>query len=340
MEKGPVGLILIGIPILLDVITHKDFSIFKPKYFVSGLVLFLMLATPWFFIAEQRYPGTAWYFFYHENFLRYLVHDFGTRYGTGHLYPYGSIWWMTIVGMLPWSIPLGALAYLLIRKGEIRALLWQQRWLRFCFFWGIAPMFFFTFARQILATYTLPIIPALSLFLALSFKSIGASKLLASSSSRADRIFSGFRHHRFITASIIPCLLIPFLLFMSPRLSTTKSAATILELLTKETMAERPKVLVAGTRNLSPFWLGAAWEQELSKPIDVQYIEADQIDTSLSPNLLIRRSRGSDLIEVDPEEWNLRHDEGNWLWYHRIHSSERNESSSKHLPQSEREQKP
>jgi len=66
--------------------------------------VFLIIAVPWFVLAEQRNPGAVWYFFYNENFMRFVSHDYGDKYGAGREAFRGvSVLW-ALVATLPWSL--------------------------------------------------------------------------------------------------------------------------------------------------------------------------------------------------------------------------------------------
>jgi len=121
----------------------------------SGVLLYLLITIPWFIFEEKRTPGFLRYFIVNEHLLRFLVHNYGDKYGSGHMYPRGTIWAMLIVMYLPWTI-------FLVQAG-VRA--WKNRhsleiksgaWFNYACIWGIAPAIFFTLSRQVLGTYLLP----------------------------------------------------------------------------------------------------------------------------------------------------------------------------------------
>jgi len=102
--KGPVSLVLFGFPVLADAIVNRRWKgIFTWKW-LAVAPLFLLVAVPWFVLAEQRNPGAVWYFFYNENFLRFVSHDYGDKYGAGREAFRGvSILW-ALVATLPWVL--------------------------------------------------------------------------------------------------------------------------------------------------------------------------------------------------------------------------------------------
>ena len=162
LSKGPVSIILVGLPLFVWLVSTKSFRLLKQLNWVSGIVLFLLLTAPWFLLAEARNPGFLNYFFIHENFLRYLVKDYGDRYGTGHQYPLGSIWIMLFIAAMPWT-PL--MIFGATKQGRR---LYQgteiTKWVGYVVLWGLAPALFFTFAKQVTAAYILPGLPGLAIF--------------------------------------------------------------------------------------------------------------------------------------------------------------------------------
>jgi len=102
--KGPVALVLFGLPALVDALVHRRWKgIFNIKWLVTAPVFFL-IAVPWFVLVERVNPGSVWYFFYNENFLRFISHDYGDKYGAGREAFRGvSVLWALVV-TLPWAL--------------------------------------------------------------------------------------------------------------------------------------------------------------------------------------------------------------------------------------------
>ena len=102
--KGPVSLVMFGLPVLVDAVVRRRWrGLFNWKWLVVAPV-FLLVAVPWFVLVEQRNPGAVWYFFYNENFLRFVSHDYGDKYGAGREAFRGvSVVW-AFVATLPWAL--------------------------------------------------------------------------------------------------------------------------------------------------------------------------------------------------------------------------------------------
>ena len=169
LTKGPIMLALVGFPIFVQIVVDRSLGLLRWLPWIAGPILFFMVVAPWFVFAERANPGFSRYFFVNENFLRFFVSDYGDRYGTGHRYPFGSVWWMFCVAMLPWT---PVLAYALYRgratfsPALVRASAGDPaRWSIFLLSWMLGPVVVFTFARQIHPGYVLPGLPAAALLI-------------------------------------------------------------------------------------------------------------------------------------------------------------------------------
>ena len=102
--KGPVALVMFGLPVLADAAVNRRWKgVFNWRWLATAPIFFLV-AVPWFVFVEQRNPGAVEYFFYNENFLRFVSHDYGDKYGAGREAFRGvSVVW-AFVATLPWAL--------------------------------------------------------------------------------------------------------------------------------------------------------------------------------------------------------------------------------------------
>lgn len=163
LTKGPVAIIFIGLPVIGISLVNRSLSHFKSINLLVGLPLSILIITPWFYLAELENPGFIRYFFVNENFLRFFVKNYGDKYGTGHRYPYGSVWWMLLAGMLPWSFYI--LRLIPERKIIVREIK-RNKDLQFFICWGLSIPLFLTFMKQMHPGYLLPAFPGICLSLA------------------------------------------------------------------------------------------------------------------------------------------------------------------------------
>lgn len=98
MTKGPAGIVLIGLVILVFLAFKKDLkSLFKPIHLL-GLLLFLAISVPWFLLVQRATNGVFFNeFFLHQNLERAAGKDFGHNFP---IYSYIPIYFITFA---PWS---------------------------------------------------------------------------------------------------------------------------------------------------------------------------------------------------------------------------------------------
>jgi 4-amino-4-deoxy-L-arabinose transferase-like glycosyltransferase len=165
LAKGPVALALCAATLALACVATRDLRWLRGVPWGWGLALAAAVGAPWYWAAERSTPGFLEYFFVHENFLRFLVADYGDRYGHGHTLPYGTIWGFAALALLPWTPAILVLVWrgrrsaplARLRDDPARAFLWA---------WSLAPLLFFTASRSVVVTYVLPALPAIAILLA------------------------------------------------------------------------------------------------------------------------------------------------------------------------------
>ncbi|MDM0103305.1 glycosyltransferase family 39 protein [Variovorax sp. J22R24] len=157
LSKGLVGILIPGATLLLTCIWRGDFSLWRRMHWVSGLSIFLVLATPWFVLVSLRNPGFAQFFFVHEHFARYL----------SNVHQREGAWWyylpLLLGGMFPWT---SALPWLWPRRaipGPWRAVAPQDILIVYSAF----VLLFFSASGSKLPSYILPMFPALALLIGL-----------------------------------------------------------------------------------------------------------------------------------------------------------------------------
>ena len=187
LAKGPIALVLAGIPIVLWVlVTGNIVTAWKRLAWLRGSLLMLAIAVPWYWMAEMRTPGFWAYFFIGEHWHRFTVTGWaGDKYGTAHATTRGAIWLLAVAACLPWTVLLPALAF--GRKAGLKAATLaaatkpglpetfaaskalvaakRQRTL-YLLAWSVSPCLFFTLSGNILWTYVLPALPALAMLAA------------------------------------------------------------------------------------------------------------------------------------------------------------------------------
>jgi 4-amino-4-deoxy-L-arabinose transferase-like glycosyltransferase len=174
LAKGPVATVITCIALAVWVAgspVHRFRLAWISLPWFRGTLLTALLTLPWYFLAEHRTPGFLQYFIVGEHLQRFLVSGWtGDLYGAGHAEPRGLIWWFGFGGFLPWT-PLAILAWAMLYWGKLsRRTKLSDIWLpgewQYLLAWTLAPILFFTMARNILEAYVLPGLPSFALLAA------------------------------------------------------------------------------------------------------------------------------------------------------------------------------
>ena len=167
--KGPVALVMFGLPaFVFALITRNWKGIFNWKWLATAPI-FLLVAVPWFVFVEQRNPGAVWYFFYNENFMRFISHEYGDKYGAGREAFHGvSILW-SLVATLPWAlIPLWDLFCRFVPANRTIRTIQQSDtspWRTFEFLSLVAITGFWCLTSRVLIYYLFPVVPLFAAWL-------------------------------------------------------------------------------------------------------------------------------------------------------------------------------
>ena len=156
LSKGLAGVVLPLLALGVYVVLQRDWSIVRKMRPITGGLLFLAIAAPWFIAVSAVNPEFPSFFFVHEHFARFLT----------KVHKRVAPWWyffpILALGMLPWL--------LLMLDAFRRA--WRQPSAggmhagRFLIIWSVAIFAFFSASSSKLPSYILPIFPALALLVA------------------------------------------------------------------------------------------------------------------------------------------------------------------------------
>lgn len=167
LSKGLVGVLIPGSVLVLYSLIHWQWSAWRRMQWLPGLSIFLLLAVPWFWMASERNPGFAYFFFIHEHFERYLTSEARRE---------GALWYFVpilLVGFLPWTSLLPRLIHEAWRRPE-RAQFHSER---FLLVWAVFVFVFFSLSHSKLPSYILPMFPALAMLLGRSLMHAKAADL-------------------------------------------------------------------------------------------------------------------------------------------------------------------
>ena len=160
LVKGPVALALFGLPVLADAMLNHHGQFLLDHRWLPGAVIFLIISAPWFVLMHEENPDFLRYFFINENFLRFLVHDYGDKYGAGRETFRGmALVWLFVVS-LPWTL----LPLLTLRHLHVPGL--RRISQDFPALATIVITGFWCLTSRVPLTYLLPTVPLVALWLA------------------------------------------------------------------------------------------------------------------------------------------------------------------------------
>ena len=155
LSKGLIGVVLPGAVLVLYTLAARDWRIWLRLHLSSGLLLFFIIAAPWFVLVSLKNPEFPHFFFIHEHFQRFTSK---IHHRAGPIYYFVPI---LLLGMIPW---LGVLAQSLWQAARREGPGFQPKLL--LLIWAGFIFFFFSISSSKLPSYILPIFPALALLIA------------------------------------------------------------------------------------------------------------------------------------------------------------------------------
>ncbi|MFL6709894.1 MAG: glycosyltransferase family 39 protein [Massilia sp.] len=168
LSKGLIGLMLPGGILVVYTLVTLQWRLWARLHLVKGLLLFLLVAAPWFILVGLRNPEQPHFFFIHEHWDRFFKTEHHRE----------QVWYvffvLTAVGIVPW---LGVLGQAMVRavapgagagkdKASAPAAKDAFRPAIMLLVWAVFIILFFTKSNSKLPGYILPIFPALALLVA------------------------------------------------------------------------------------------------------------------------------------------------------------------------------
>ena len=163
LAKGPIAPFLAAAIVVAFAGTQKDLKIVFKTLWIPGVLIFLLVALPWYIAVQLR----------NAEFFRVFIleHNF-SRFGTNRYHHPQPIWFyvpVVIIALLPWATFAIAALRETIRSWWAGRRLVRQPEDAFNFFltiWFVLPVAFFSLSQSKLPGYILPAIPAGALLLA------------------------------------------------------------------------------------------------------------------------------------------------------------------------------
>jgi 4-amino-4-deoxy-L-arabinose transferase-like glycosyltransferase len=169
LSKGLMGLILPGAALFLYSVFNRDLTIWKRMHWFSGLLVFLLVAAPWFVLVIKANP---------EFFDRFFIYEHYTRFTTkvhGRYQPWYYFVPVLLLGMLPWTVLMFDTLLRTWRGSVQQVKAFSPE--RFLLVWAVFIYFFFSISGSKLPSYLLPMFPALALLMGKQIAGMKARRL-------------------------------------------------------------------------------------------------------------------------------------------------------------------
>src|SRR5207247_962953 len=154
LSKGLIGIVLPLAALALYTLVKRDWGLIRRLRIVPGVVIFLIIAAPWFIAVSAANAEFAHFFFVQEHFQRFTTEMHQRAHPAWYFIP------VLAAGMAPWLVPLGHAAVRAFRqRSDAELLLW---------IWALVVFVFFSASGSKLPPYILPIFPALAVLAARS----------------------------------------------------------------------------------------------------------------------------------------------------------------------------
>ena len=159
--KGMMGIALPAMVVGCWIIVCNQWHLIKKMHLISGLILMLLIATPWFVLVQQQNHNFFHFFFYVQQIERYTSTHFNAQN------PFWTYPLTLIVGFTPFSV---LMLYAFCSEFKVLFNKKRRSILRgFFVIWIISITLFFSIPASKVLTYILPVLPAMALLTALSW---------------------------------------------------------------------------------------------------------------------------------------------------------------------------
>ena len=168
LSKGLIGLLLPGLVLVLWIGWTRQWKKILHLPWFSGVLLFALIALPWFVLAERQHPGMLDYMFGKHQFGRFHANTFNNAR------PAWFYLLAIVVLFFPWVF------FTVIDAGQRLRQAWLDRtgrqrnlshspeasWVALCWIWVVAILGFFSIPNSKLIGYALPVMPPLAVLAA------------------------------------------------------------------------------------------------------------------------------------------------------------------------------
>jgi 4-amino-4-deoxy-L-arabinose transferase-like glycosyltransferase len=181
LAKGLIGFVLPALVVLVWLLLLRRWRTLLALLWLPGVLLFALLAAPWFLAMQSRYPAFLDYFFVVQHFKRFAQGGFNN---VQPFWFYPVVLALLSLPWLPWLRPL-------FRRGTLTAS--EQAPLRLLMgLWVVLVVLFFSLPKSKLLGYVMPAVPPLAALMADGFVQLGAATM------RSRRLW--------IASAVVTCL--------------------------------------------------------------------------------------------------------------------------------------
>ena len=169
LSKGLMGIILPGAALFLYSVFNRDITIWKRMHWITGLLVFFLIAVPWFVLVIKANPEFFQRFFIYEHFERFTSKVHGRYQPWYYFVP------ILLLGMLPWTVLMLDTVVRSWRDGVQKVKAFSPE--RFLLVWVVFVYAFFSISDSKLPSYVLPMFPSLALLMGKQLAAMKARRL-------------------------------------------------------------------------------------------------------------------------------------------------------------------
>jgi 4-amino-4-deoxy-L-arabinose transferase-like glycosyltransferase len=167
LGKGPVAVALAAMIILAFLVLRRDWEAILRTLWIPGILIFCMIALPWYLAVQHANPGFFREFFIQHNLDRFATNRFQHRQPFWYYVP------VLLAGTLPWTVFVFAA---LTRGFKSVRVVKEHALLTYLSLWVLVPFLFFSMSQSKLPGYILPSIAPCGILVALYLHKMAADK--------------------------------------------------------------------------------------------------------------------------------------------------------------------
>jgi 4-amino-4-deoxy-L-arabinose transferase-like glycosyltransferase len=158
LAKGPVAPALSAVIIFIFVALKRDWRMIARSLWIPGILLYLVVALPWYIAVQLRNPEFFRVFILEHNLARFSANVYH------HPQPFWFYLPVFLLAVMPWSFALIVAVWERVRliwaDGKQALSIAEDSWALFLLIWMLVPVLFFSASQSKLPGYILPAVPA------------------------------------------------------------------------------------------------------------------------------------------------------------------------------------